>query len=116
RTRISLLSNATIQRVGTGTNLGVHYFLDPAAPDGHGTSRQFFAGGEAGGVGDILLRAKGTVMREGRRSFAAGVDFRLPTGDEQNLLGSGASGVRPFAALSASFGALAPHLNVAYQW
>jgi hypothetical protein len=116
RTRISLLSNATIQRVGTGTNLGVHYFLDPAAPDGHGTSRQFFAGGEAGGVGDILLRAKGTVMREGRRSLAAGVDLRLPTGDEQNLLGSGAPGVRPFAALSASYGAVAPHLNVAYQW
>ena len=43
RTRISLLSNATIQRVGTGTDLGVHYFLDPAAPGGHGTSRQFFA-------------------------------------------------------------------------
>jgi hypothetical protein len=116
RTRISLLSNATIHRVGTGSNLGVHYFLDPAAPGGHGTSRQFFAGGEAGGVGDILLRAKGTVMREGRRSLAAGVDLRLPTGDEQNLLGSGTSGVRPFAALSASYAGLAPHVNVAYQW
>ena len=116
RTRISLLSNATIVRVGTGTNLAVHYFLDPAAPAGHGTSRQFFASGDAGGVGDILLRAKGTVMREGRRSLAAGVDLRLPTGDEQNLLGSGAPGVRPFAALSASYGVAAPHVNVAYQW
>ncbi len=83
---------------------------------GHGTSRQFFASGDAGGVGDILLRAKGTVMREGRRSLAAGVDLRLPTGDEQNLLGSGAPGVRPFAALSASYGVAAPHVNVAYQW
>jgi len=116
RTRISLLSNATIQRVGTGTNLGVHYFLDPAAPDGHGSSRQFFAAGQAGGIGDILLRAKGTVMREGPRSLAVGVDLRLPTGDEQNLLGSGALGARPFAALSGSFGAAAPHANVAYQW
>lgn len=116
RTRISLLSNATIQRVGTGDNHGVHYFLDPAAPGGHGTSRQFFAGGQAAGIGDVVLRAKGTIMREGRRSLAAGVDLRLPTGDEQNLLGSGAPGVRPFAALSASYGVAAPHVNVAYQW
>jgi hypothetical protein len=116
RTRISLLSNATIQRVGTGSDLGVHYFLDPAAPDGHGTSHQFFAGGEAGGVGDVLLRVKGTVMREGQRSLATGLDLRLPTGDEQNLLGSGAVGLRPFAALSTTFGAAAPHVNVAYQW
>jgi hypothetical protein len=116
RTRVSLLSNATIQRVGTGADLGVHYFLDPAAPGGHGTFRQFFASGEAGGIGDVVLRAKGTVMREGRRSLAAGMDLRLPTGDEQNLLGAGAVGVRPFAALSASYRAAAPHLNVAYQW
>jgi hypothetical protein len=116
RTRISLLSNATIQRVGTGADLGVHYFLDPAAPGSHGTSRQFFAGGEAGGVGDVLLRAKGTVMREGTRALAAGVDLRLPTGDEQNLLGAGAVGVRPFVALSASFARAAPHANAAFQW
>jgi hypothetical protein len=116
RTRISLLSNATIHRVGTGADLGVHYFLDPAAPGSHGTSRQFFAGGQAGGIGDVVLRAKGTIMREGRRSLAAGVDLRLPTGDEENLLGSGAPGVRPFAALSASYGVAAPHVNVAYQW
>jgi hypothetical protein len=116
RTRISLLSNATIQRVGTGADQGVHYFLDPAAPGGHGTSRQFAAGGEAGGVGDVVLRAKGTVMREGTRSLAAGVDLRLPTGDERNLLGSGAIGVRPFIAVSASYRAAAPHLNAAYQW
>ncbi|MEP6593422.1 MAG: hypothetical protein ABJC51_07010 [Acidobacteriota bacterium] len=116
RTRISLLSNATIQRVGTGTDLGFHYFLDPAAPGGHGTSRQFFAGGEAGGGGDIVLRAKATVMRESNRSLAAGVDVRAPTGDEQNLLGSGTLGVRPFVALSASYGAASPHANAAYQW
>ena len=116
RTRIALLSNATIQRVGTGSDLHVHYFLDPAAPGGHGTSRQFFASGSAGGVGDVLLRAKATVMREGGRALAAGIDVRLPTGDEQNLLGAGALGVRPFAAFSTTLGAAAPHVNVAYQW
>src|SRR5262245_48310856 len=31
RTRLSLLSTATIYRIGTGTNLAVHYFKDDAA-------------------------------------------------------------------------------------
>jgi hypothetical protein len=116
RTRLSITSDATIERVGTGTNLGVHYFLDPNALGGHGTTRQFFVSGEAAGIGDILLRAKGTILREGGRSMAAGLDVRIPSGDERNLLGAGAMGLRPFAALSTTFGAASPHVNVAYQW
>ena len=116
RTQIALLSNATIERVGTGTDLGVHYFLDPAAPDGHGTSHQFYSSGAAAGIGDIVLRGKATVMREGNRALAAGADLRLPTGDERNLLGSGALGFRPFAAFSTTLGAASPHVNVSYQW
>jgi hypothetical protein len=116
RTRLSLLSNAKIQRVGTGANLGVHYFHDETAPDKHGTTHQFFTEATAGGVGDLLLRAKTTLMREGGRAMAAGLDIRLPSGDVENLLGAGAPGVRPFAAFSASYRALAPHANLAYQW
>jgi hypothetical protein len=116
RTRLALLANATIHRIGTGANLGVHYFRDPDAIGGYGSTRQYFAEGSAGGVGDLVARVKTTLMREGSRAFAAGVDVRLPTGDEQNLLGSGALGVRPFAAVSASIGPFAPHANVAYQW
>lgn len=116
RTRLSLLSNATIHRVGTGGNVGVHYFPDDNAIGGFGSTRQFYAEGAAGGIGDIVVRAKATVLREGSRALAAGVDVRLPTGDERNLLGSGAAGVRPFAAFSTAFGPFAPHANIAYQW
>lgn len=116
RTQLSLLSNATIERVGTGTNTAVHYFHDENALDGRGSSRQFFASGTATGVGDLLLRVKGTLMREGSRSLAAGLDVRVPTGDEENLLGAGATGLRPFVAISGAFGIVAPHLNVSYQW
>ncbi len=116
RTHISLLSNATVERVGTGSNLGIHYFYDPAALDNHGTSHQFFSEGTAAGIGDAVLRTKATVMQEGSRTLAAGVDVRLPSGDEENLLGSGALGARPFAAFSTTIGAVSPHVNVAYQW
>jgi hypothetical protein len=116
RTHLSLISNAKIVRLGTGANLQVHYFHDPVALGGYGSTAQFFAEGSAGGVGDLLVRMKTTVIKEGTRALAAGVDVRLPTGDEQNLLGAGAAGLRPFAALSSSYGPFAPHANVAYQW
>ncbi len=116
QTRLSLLANATIHRIGTGSNLGVHYFRDPDAFGGFGSTRQYFAEGSAAGVGDLVARVKTMLMREGTRAFAAGVDVRMPTGDENNLLGSGALGVRPFAAVSSSIGVFAPHANVAYQW
>jgi hypothetical protein len=117
RTRLSLLSNATIHRVGTGeANPQIHYFPDELAIDGFGSTNQFFAEGSAAGIGDLVVRAKSTVLREGQRALAAGLDVRLPTGDERNLLGSGALGLRPFAAFSTAFGAFAPHVNIAYQW
>jgi hypothetical protein len=116
RTRLSLLSNATVERVGTGSQLQVHYFRDDTAFEGHGTSHQFFAEGSATGIGDLLVRAKGTLMREGTRALAVGVDVRMPTGDEENLLGAGAPGVRPFVAFSGTFGNVAPHANLGYQW
>jgi hypothetical protein len=56
RTRLSLLSNATIHRIGTGSNLGVHYFRDEDVIKGYGSTRQYFAEGSAGGVGDLLAR------------------------------------------------------------
>ena len=116
RTRISLLSNATIHRVGTGDRSGGALLPRPGGP-----RRSWH-------VAPVLRRwgsrrhrrhpAADEGHRDARRarSLAAGVDLRLPTGDELNLLGSGAPGVRPFAALSGSFGVASPHLNVAYQW
>ena len=105
-TRLSLLSNATIHRIGTGSNLAVHYFRDPDAIGGYGSTRQYFAEGSAGGVGDVVARVKATMMKEGTRALAAGLDVRMPTGDEQNLLGSGAVGIRPFVAFSVADGSL----------
>jgi hypothetical protein len=84
--------------------------------DGRGDTNQFYAEGSASGIGDLVLRVKATVMKERGRALAAGLDVRLPTGDEQNLLGAGAAGVRVFTAFSSAAGRFAPHLNLAYQW
>ncbi len=116
KTHLSLLSNARILRLGTGSNLAVHYFLDNTARDGFGSTHQYFTEGSASGVGDLVLRVKSMMIREGSRALAAGLDLRVPTGDELNLLGTGAMGLRPFAAVSAGYGPFAPHANIAYQW
>ena len=115
-THLSLLSNAQIFRLGTGTDVQVHYFRDDLAIGGYGSTHQYFIEGSESGIGDLFVRSKATLLREGTRALATGVDVRLPTGDEQNLLGAGALGVRPFAAFSASYRAFAPHVNIAYQW
>jgi hypothetical protein len=116
RTGLNVVSNATIERVGTAENPKVHFFRDPAAPGEFGARRQFVAGGGASGLGDIIVRAKGTILRRTSLGLALGVDLRAPTGDERDLLGSGAVGVKPFAALSIPINRFSPHINVAYRW
>jgi hypothetical protein len=71
--------------------------------------------GSASGVGDVLVNLKATLIKGERIAFAGGVEARFPTGDEYNLLGSGAYGVKPYIVLSRR-GRITPHVNVGYQW
>ena len=70
----------------------------------------------------MLLRFKGTVLNRRKVALAVGTDLRLPTGDERNFLGTGATAVKPFAALSFlskpfSHGIVfSPHVNVGWQF
>lgn len=71
--------------------------------------------GSATGIGDVVLRAKASVLQSEKFKLAVGCDVRVPSGDALNFLGSGGVGVKPFEAVSRS-GKFSPHLNVAYQW
>jgi hypothetical protein len=116
RTRLGVTALATIDRVGTAGSPAVHFFHDDIAPGGFGSQKQFVTEGTASGVGDVIVRAKATTLREGRRALSAAIDVRLPTGDENDLLGSGAWGVKPLVAFSWSHGRVSPHVNLGYQW
>lgn len=70
----------------------------------------------AAGIGDVVFRLKGNVYRGERTTLSVLTDVRLPTGDEMNFLGSGAYGLKPFAALSVRTGPVTPHFNLGYQW
>jgi hypothetical protein len=108
-TDLTVVSDASVARIGT-RDPEIHFFRSSA--DDIGDRRIFTAFGSASGLGDLTLRLKGRMGA----GAAAGVDFRIPTGDEENLLGVGAPGIRPFLVLSRSSRAFSPHLNVGYFW
>lgn len=110
---VAVTSDATIQRLGT-TVPEIHFFR--AGDDSIGNRRVFSAFGHANGLGDITVRLKQTAVRKQRSGLALGVDLRLPTGNERNLLGTGAPGVQPFGAWSGNYGPVSPHVNLGYQW
>jgi hypothetical protein len=111
---LNVRSTATVQRLGTLTNTIVHYYDTNGAV---GSTREYARTGRATGLGDVTLRLKGQAARwGGGNGVAFAMDLRMPTGDEEDLLGSGAWGVRPFMAASFGVGRLSPHVNVGYQW
>ena len=112
-TGLKVVSRATIHRLGTVNPL-THFFRQSNGEVGE--ERIFTAVGEARGVGDLLIRVKTTVARRQSSAFAVGADVRLPTGDEMNLLGSGATGIQPFVLWSGTYGRVSPHVNVGYRW
>jgi len=112
-TSLKVVSDATIQRLGT-TNPLTHFFR---LSDGEvGNRRLFTAQGSASGLGDLTVRLKGTLKKKNSAAVAAGLDLRLPTGDEMNLLGTGTAGIEPFVIFSAAYQKIAPHANISYQW
>lgn len=110
---LTVRSDATIRRLGT-TNELTHFFRQN---DGEiGTERVFWAIGHASGLGDTTVRLKAAVDRRKSRAIAAGLDIRLPTGDQMNLLGTGTAGLAPFIIVSSTVHRVSPHLNASYQW
>jgi len=112
-TDIIVTSDAQVQRIGT-INPETHFFR--TSDDEIGDRRIFTAFGEASGIGDVTVRFKQNFKKQDEYGMAFGLDVRLPTGDEKNLLGTGAPGVQPFFVWSGSFGAVSPHINAGYQW
>jgi len=49
----------------------------------------------AAGVGDVVLRARYNVYRSGASGMAIGGEVRLPTGNEEDLLGAGSTSFTP---------------------
>jgi hypothetical protein len=108
---INATSNATIVR----TSGAVTNFFDPANISSPVQQKTFMNSSSASGIGDVTLRAKGTVWKNDTVAVALAADLRLPTGDATNYLGSGAIGFKPFVIASLRKGRVSPHANIGYQ-
>ena len=62
-----------------------------------------------------MVRAKYNFLRLKGGGLAAAIDLRTPTGDESNLLGSGALQTKVYGIASVAFGKFSPHLNAGYM-
>lgn len=110
---LKVVSDARIHRLGT-TNELTHFFR--LSNGDVGDRRLFTAAGSASGMGDLMVRFKSILRKRASSGIAMGLDIRLPTGDEMNLLGSGAPGLQPFATWSATYQKVSPHVNASYKW
>jgi hypothetical protein len=103
--------DTAIERLSTeGT--GIHFFDD-------GTSAHTYTapgGGSASGIGDVLLRGKWNFKRGAGLNLAGFVDLRLPTGDEADLLGSGATQARFSMVAGGSSGLFQPRAAFGYTF
>jgi len=70
--------------------------------------------GHANGVGDIVLRTKYHLLRATGGGLAAAVDLRLPTGDKNELLGTGGLQSKFLLIASSERGQFGQHLNIGY--
>jgi hypothetical protein len=103
--------DAEILRLGSGDASAIHSFTDQGA-----RTASFAGSGSATGLGDVLLRGKYNFFNVERTALAAALDLRLPTGDKDDLLGTGATQTKLMFVASGEYGAFSPHGNFGYTF
>ncbi len=103
--------DATIERI-SGSPPTVHSF----EPNRDVATARFEDSGSATGIGDMVLRAKYNFLYRPGGGLAASVDVRLPTGNEDDLLGTGATQTKLMLIYSGDYGRFAPRLNLGYTF
>ena len=107
--RLELTYHATILDFAThAVAPDTHLFLN-----GQKTA-DFTSSGSASGIGDMIIRAKYTFLKQPSAGLAIGMDLHLPTGDQANLLGAGGTQTAIYLIASSTRGKLAPHVNVGF--
>lgn len=110
RNSMELAYNATILDFSTAVSSpSTHLFPN-------GTKKQTFSSsGSASGLGDVVVRAKYNLSSRGATGLAAAVDLTLPSGNEDDMLGTGAAQAKFYLIGSGAAGTrLFPHVNVGF--
>jgi hypothetical protein len=102
---------ASIDRVATSGIPALHHFLG-SDPDHETISSK----GSATGLGDIVVRTKYRLMKAPGGGLAAGIDLRLPTGNDKDLLGIGTTQAKLQLIGSGEVGPVDLHGNMGYAF
>lgn len=118
--RMGASSDASIVRVSGPTFVpapGVPPVANPHqfTADPNSLNTTYATTGSASGIGDVTIRIKGKIYQGQNIRVAAALDIRTPTGDARSFLGAGATGLKPFIAISGGK-RFEPHVNLGYQW
>ncbi|MGB6475162.1 MAG: transporter [Candidatus Sulfotelmatobacter sp.] len=112
--RVSLSAgNSDLQQAFVTSLTSTGAFVSSSASNPSTTAQSI--AGSASGFGDLLVNTKGTIFNGEKSKLALGLEARFPTGNEYNLLGTGAYGVKPYVVFS-RLGRITPHVNLGYQW
>jgi hypothetical protein len=103
---------ATIDNIATTTTPGIIHQFDQNGAQSH----VYPESGHASGIGDVLLRTKWNLYRGASASAALGGDLRMPTGDEADLLGSGATQFKLWGVIGGSPGRFSPRASFGYTF
>lgn len=86
-----------------------------AGSPGGTTSGNSSAHEDALGIGDILVRTKYSLIKHERFGLAAGLNLRIPTGDEDDFQGLGDTTVTPLLVGSAPIGRHSLHGSLGFE-
>lgn len=111
RVQVDARIDADIERLST-TDPRIHTFT--ANQDD--ATAIFSDSGTKTGLGDIAVRAKYNFWHAPGGGLAAGLDLRLPTGDEDELLGVGGLQTKLSLVFSRDWGKLSPRASLGYTF
>jgi hypothetical protein len=111
RLDVSARIATNIEHIATGGDpFVVHAFQN-------GTdASEFRESGSAEGLGDVVVRGKWNFLRRSSVGLAAALDVRLPTGDEDDLLGSGATQAKLYLVGARPGKRFSPRLSGGYTF
>lgn len=115
--RVHVEANSRAQVVRNVFNPQLSELLNQFDPSRGSDYPNSSSSGTATGIGDVLLRSKLNLLRDHERlpDLAVQGQISLPTGDRDDLMGTGETAFRLTAIASKPYGWFTPHLNVGYE-
>ena len=92
-----------------GNTIPIHAF-DPLGL----SDRTTYASAHSRGIGDVVVRAKAHLLKTEEGGVSVAVNVSVPTGDEEDLIGTGALRVEARGIWSEQFGRVGAHVNAGY--